>query len=69
MASVEEISSGYSSGDPLYNGFQLPKGDNLVRTGSLGGSSRMRTRATSRAAIPKRSSLSEVGLEQKKNGN
>ena len=58
---MEEISSGYSSGDPLYNDNLISRGDHLVRTASLGGTSRIRTRAATKAAgLSKRSSLTEV---------
>ncbi|EEB18356.1 hypothetical protein Phum_PHUM511990 [Pediculus humanus corporis] len=52
--------SGYSSGDPLYNDNLISRGDHLVRTASLGGTSRIRTRAATKAAgLSKRSSLTE----------
>ena len=61
ISSLEEISSGYSSGDPLYNDNLISRGDHLVRTASLGGTSRIRTRAATKAAgLSKRSSLTEV---------
>ncbi|GLH04234.1 Protein of unknown function [Gryllus bimaculatus] len=68
IRSSEDVSSGYSSAEPLYSGHHPTRSEGLatsreplVRTASVGGASRTaRTRTTRGGAVPKRSSPAEV---------
>jgi hypothetical protein len=58
IRSSEDISSGYSSSDPLYTGAKVDPRDPLVRTSSVGG--RIRTRASSKTVPVRKSTVTEV---------
>lgn len=62
VRSTEDVSSGYSSAEPLCPGVppKLEPREGLVRTASVGGSTRPRTRTTSRANIAKKVTIPEV---------
>lgn len=60
VRSTEDVSSGYSSAEPLYAGPpKLEAREGLVRTASVGGGTRPRTRTT-RATTVKKASIPEV---------
>lgn len=64
VRSTDDISSGYSSAEPLYGQQGVPKveaREGLVRTASVGGASRSRTRTT-RATVAKKVSIPEVSF-------
>lgn len=64
VRSTEDVSSGYSSAEPLYVG-QPPKleaREGLVRTASVGGTSRPRTRTTRTSLSTKKTTLPEVTI-------
>ncbi|KAK6639113.1 hypothetical protein RUM43_007383 [Polyplax serrata] len=60
----EEGSPGNLSRDQINYGYQVPHMEPLIRTASMGASTRARTRASARNALPKRSSLTESSSQK-----
>lgn len=63
--SVEDISSGYSSGDPVFSG-QLHARPSLLRAGSIGGTTRPRSMRITRSSTSSKKSVSITDSEVSK---
>lgn len=65
IQSVDDISSGYSSGEGLYAGGQVPKisgREGLTRSGSIGSGKARVTRVTRAGVITRRTVIPEVSM-------